>query len=85
MMNKCILFMFLVILASALAAPPAEREENGQLLLSRVRRLTCDALSFETAYFSFKHSACAVKCIAQGHCGGTCIEGRCKCYDNGDK
>uniref|UniRef100_A0A348G6A9 Defensin2 n=1 Tax=Odontomachus monticola TaxID=613454 RepID=A0A348G6A9_ODOMO len=45
----------------------------------RQRRVTCDLLSWQSKWFSFNHSACAVKCLAQRRRGGRCIDGVCIC------
>ncbi|XP_015434719.1 PREDICTED: defensin-2-like [Dufourea novaeangliae] len=47
--------------------------------VSRPRRVTCDILSWESQWFSFKHSACAFRCMVQGRRGGRCQNGVCVC------
>ncbi|XP_032667521.1 uncharacterized protein LOC116842421 isoform X2 [Odontomachus brunneus] len=47
---------------------------------ARHPRITCDLLSM----FKISHSACALKCIYQGHSGGSCYKGICKCHPSYD-
>ncbi|CAH1376527.1 hypothetical protein MTP99_017932 [Tenebrio molitor] len=45
----------------------------------RVRRFTCDVLSFEVGLLKLKDSICATHCILRGNLGGHCKEGVCNC------
>lgn len=51
----------------------------GELVLSRMRRVTCDLLSVSTPIGSLNHAACAGHCLQKGYKGGRCIDGVCNC------
>ncbi|XP_012269180.1 defensin-2-like [Athalia rosae] len=52
--------------------------ENGNSP-ARHRRFTCDVLSVATKWITINHAACAARCIAQKHKGGSCKGGVCHC------
>nr|QRW93022.1 defensin 3 [Coridius chinensis] len=45
----------------------------------RLKRATCDALSFQSKWITINHSACAIHCIARGYKGGSCKNTVCHC------
>ncbi|XP_031849962.1 defensin 2 [Nomia melanderi] len=55
--------------------PDADLDDS----LSRPRRVTCDVLSWQSKWFSFNHSACALRCLTQKRRGGRCQNGVCVC------
>ncbi|XP_066908682.1 defensin-2 isoform X2 [Halyomorpha halys] len=50
-------------------------EEHG----ARLKRATCDALSFTSKWLTINHSACAIHCLTKGFKGGKCVNTICKC------
>nr|WAB21908.1 defensin [Sphaeridium marginatum] len=59
-------FLVLSLLCAHLAAPTFEEFQE----VIRVKRVTCDLLSFKG--FKLNHSACAAHCLALGKRGGYC-------------
>nr|QPB70597.1 defensin 2 [Coridius chinensis] len=57
--------------------PLEDTEELTQGL--RLKRATCDALSFQSKWITINHSACAIHCIAKGYKGGQCKNTVCHC------
>jgi len=47
----------------------------------RVKRVTCDLLSFQSKWVTPNHSACAAHCLAlfKGFKGGRCRDAVCHC------
>ncbi|XP_014285583.1 defensin-2 isoform X2 [Halyomorpha halys] len=50
-------------------------EEHG----ARLKRATCDALSFQSQWVTLNHSACAIHCLTKGYKGGRCVNTICNC------
>uniref|UniRef100_A0A224XQZ9 Putative defensin 2 n=1 Tax=Panstrongylus lignarius TaxID=156445 RepID=A0A224XQZ9_9HEMI len=48
---------------------------------ARVKRVTCDLLSFETQWFTPNHAACAAHCLVRGKRGGECRGTICHCRE----
>nr|ALJ53398.1 defensin C [Rhodnius nasutus] len=91
---KCILSLFTLFLVATLAySYPAEWNYQHQLddaqwepageiteeHLSRMKRATCDLLSFTSKWFTPNHAGCAAHCIFLGNRGGRCVGTVCHC------
>lgn len=79
-MKLCIVLIAFALFACSFASP-VEQDHEGNLVLSRVRRVTCDLLSFSTKFGSLNHAACAANCLRlnKGFRGGRCRDGVCHC------
>ncbi|CAH1398033.1 unnamed protein product [Nezara viridula] len=55
--------------------PLEDAEEQG----ARLKRATCDALSFSSKWLTVNHSACAIHCLTKGYKGGKCVKTICNC------
>ncbi|CAH1108361.1 unnamed protein product [Psylliodes chrysocephalus] len=77
--SKMVSVILLSLFVSGLCSPIHDIPvEDGTSL--RVKRATCDILSFEVIGFKFNHSACAVRCKVAGKSGGWCDDqGKCNC------
>ncbi|XP_075221269.1 defensin-like [Lycorma delicatula] len=81
------LLMFIILLQSSRAYPaPDEFDEQEfaeyeplENVHSRIRRATCDLLSFQSKWVTPNHAACAAHCIVLGKKGGRCKDAVCHC------
>nr|AGI17576.1 defensin [Pyrrhocoris apterus] len=86
-MKFVVLFIFTVVVAMASAHPYIPVDEDADVPDAipeeyhslRVKRATCDVLSFSSKWFTPNHSACAIHCIAKGYKGGSCKKAICHC------
>nr|ABZ80665.1 defensin [Sitophilus zeamais] len=81
-MVKVVLFVFLIVLAVGAYCAPVDEEFQDDLIEGpvRVKRATCDLLSFEIKGFKLNDSACAAHCIQLGKRGGHCNNSKvCVC------
>uniref|UniRef100_T1I7B0 INVERT_DEFENSINS domain-containing protein n=3 Tax=Arthropoda TaxID=6656 RepID=T1I7B0_RHOPR len=91
---KCILSLVTLFLVAAMVYTyPAELillqqlddarwEPAGEITeehLARMKRATCDLLSFQSQWFTPNHAACAAHCLFLGYKGGNCQGTICHC------